>query len=118
MLWGDRFIRHDLRVCDEVSVTISHKDEVYLRLGVPTIERDKVGVAFTKHGVHYGHHDNGDVLRRYICCLLIKQAPKLILDLIGTASLRSMRREEVEESLLSGDNDLHQSIVKALDAYN
>ncbi|VDO90360.1 unnamed protein product [Heligmosomoides polygyrus] len=62
--------------------------------------------------------DDDDVLRRYLCCLLIKQAPKLILGLIGTASLRSICREEVEESLLSGDNDLHQSIVKALDAYN
>ncbi|VDO75761.1 unnamed protein product [Heligmosomoides polygyrus] len=26
----DRLIRHDLRVCDELSVTILHKDKVYL----------------------------------------------------------------------------------------
>ncbi|VDP49427.1 unnamed protein product [Heligmosomoides polygyrus] len=32
--------------------------------------------------------------------------------------MRSIRREEAIESLLTGDNDLHQSIVKALDAYN
>ncbi|VDP09554.1 unnamed protein product [Heligmosomoides polygyrus] len=106
MLWGDCFIRHELRVCEESSVAVPHKDEFYLRLGVPTIERDKVT------------SDNDDVLRRYLCCLLFKQAPKLILGLIGRASLRSIRREEVEESLLSGDNDLHQSIVKALDTYN
>ncbi|VDP62784.1 unnamed protein product [Heligmosomoides polygyrus] len=62
--------------------------------------------------------DYDDIFRRYLCCLLIKQVPKLILGLIGAASLRSIRREEVIESLLSGDNDLHQSIVKALNAYN
>ncbi|VDP05942.1 unnamed protein product [Heligmosomoides polygyrus] len=62
--------------------------------------------------------DYDDIFRRYICCLLIKQAPKLILGLIGAASLRSIRREEVIESLLSGDNDLHQPIVKALGTYN
>ncbi|VDO68655.1 unnamed protein product [Heligmosomoides polygyrus] len=50
--------------------------------------------------------------------LLIKQAPKLILGLIGAASLRSIRREKVIESLLSGNNDLHQPIVTALDTYN
>ncbi|VDO79092.1 unnamed protein product [Heligmosomoides polygyrus] len=60
--------------------------------------------------------DYDDIFRRYLCCLLIKQVPKLILGLIGATSLRSIRREEVIESLLSGDNDLHQSIVKALDA--
>ncbi|VDP13805.1 unnamed protein product [Heligmosomoides polygyrus] len=58
------------------------------------------------------------IFRRYLCFLLIKQAPKFILGLIGAASLRSIRREEVIESFLSGDNDLHQSIVKAFDAYN
>ncbi|VDO99893.1 unnamed protein product [Heligmosomoides polygyrus] len=62
--------------------------------------------------------DYDEIFRRYLCCLLIMQAPKLFLSLIGAASLRSIRREEVIESLLSGDNDLHQSIVKALDAYN
>ncbi|VDO93778.1 unnamed protein product [Heligmosomoides polygyrus] len=63
--------------------------------------------------------DNNDVLRRYLCCcLLIKQAPKLIIGLIGAPGLRRIRREGVEESLLSGDDDLHQSIVEALDAYN
>ncbi|VDO66568.1 unnamed protein product [Heligmosomoides polygyrus] len=59
-----------------------------------------------------------DIFRRYLGCLLIKQSPKLILGLIGAASLRCICREEVIESLLSGDNDLHQSTVKALDAYN
>ncbi|VDO90143.1 unnamed protein product [Heligmosomoides polygyrus] len=62
--------------------------------------------------------DYDDIFRWYLCCLLIKQAPKLFLGLIGAATLRSMRREEGIESLLSGDNDLHQSIVKALDPYN
>ncbi|VDP32467.1 unnamed protein product [Heligmosomoides polygyrus] len=54
MLWGDCFIWHDLRVCDENSVAVFHKDEIYPRLGVPTIERGEVGVALTKHSVHYG----------------------------------------------------------------
>ncbi|VDP06864.1 unnamed protein product [Heligmosomoides polygyrus] len=89
-------IRH---VCDKTSVSILHKDKVYLSPGVPAIERDEVGIA-------------------YLCCLLIKQAPKLFLGLIRAASLRSIRREEVIESLLRDDNDLHQSIVKALNAYN
>ncbi|VDO18731.1 unnamed protein product [Heligmosomoides polygyrus] len=31
------------------------------------------------------------IFRRYFCCLLIKQAPKLILGLIGATSLRSIR---------------------------
>ncbi|VDP12489.1 unnamed protein product [Heligmosomoides polygyrus] len=62
--------------------------------------------------------DYDDIFRRHLCCLLIKQALKLILGLIGAASLRSIRREKMIESLLSGDNDLHQSIVKALNTYN
>ncbi|VDO73449.1 unnamed protein product [Heligmosomoides polygyrus] len=62
--------------------------------------------------------DYDDNFRRYLRCLLIKQIPKLILGLIRAATLRRMRREEVIESLFRGDNDLHQSIVKALDAYN
>ncbi|VDP48618.1 unnamed protein product [Heligmosomoides polygyrus] len=62
--------------------------------------------------------DYDDIFRRYLCCLLIKQALKLILGLIGAASLRSIRRGELMKSLLSGANDLRQSIVKALDAYN
>ncbi|VDP37949.1 unnamed protein product [Heligmosomoides polygyrus] len=61
--------------------------------------------------------DYDDIFRRYLCCLLIKKAPKLFLSLIGTATLRSIRREEVIESLLSDDNDLHQSFVNALDTY-
>ncbi|VDO82783.1 unnamed protein product [Heligmosomoides polygyrus] len=36
MLWGDRLIRHDLRVCDNAPVAILHKDKVYLRLGAPS----------------------------------------------------------------------------------
>ncbi|VDO70877.1 unnamed protein product [Heligmosomoides polygyrus] len=59
-----------------------------------------------------------DIFHRYLCCLLIKQAPKPILDSIGAASLRSIRGEEAIESLLSGDNDLRQSIVKAFGTYN
>ncbi|VDP39068.1 unnamed protein product [Heligmosomoides polygyrus] len=59
--------------------------------------------------------DYDDIFRRYLCCFLIKQSPKLILGLIGAASLRNIRREEVIESLLSGDNDLHQG--KAFDTY-
>ncbi|VDO78955.1 unnamed protein product [Heligmosomoides polygyrus] len=47
----------------------------------------------------------------------IKQAPKLILGLIGAAGLCITRREEMMKSLLSGDND-PQSIVKAFNAYN
>ncbi|VDO36657.1 unnamed protein product [Heligmosomoides polygyrus] len=35
VLWSDRLIRHDLRVCDNASVAIIHK--VYLRLGASTI---------------------------------------------------------------------------------
>ncbi|VDP38030.1 unnamed protein product [Heligmosomoides polygyrus] len=62
--------------------------------------------------------DYDDIFRRYPRCLLIKQVSKLILGLIGAATLRSIHREEVIESLLSGDNDLDQSIVKALDTYN
>ncbi|VDO76785.1 unnamed protein product [Heligmosomoides polygyrus] len=62
--------------------------------------------------------DYDDIFRRYLCCLLIKQAPKLFLGLIGAATLRSIRREEVIESLLRGDNDLHQPIAIAFDAYN
>ncbi|VDO70528.1 unnamed protein product [Heligmosomoides polygyrus] len=62
--------------------------------------------------------DYDDIFRQHLCCLLIKQVPKLILGLIKATSLRSIRREEVMESLLSGDNDLHLSIVKAFDAYN
>ncbi|VDP09870.1 unnamed protein product [Heligmosomoides polygyrus] len=54
-------------------------------------------------------NDYDDIFRRYLCCLLIKQAPKLILGLIEAASLRSIRREEVIEPLLSGDNDLRSS---------
>ncbi|VDO68219.1 unnamed protein product [Heligmosomoides polygyrus] len=62
--------------------------------------------------------DYDDIFRRYLCCLLIKQVPKLPLGLIGAPSLRSIRREEVIELLLSGDHDLHQSIVEAVNAYN
>ncbi|VDO90614.1 unnamed protein product [Heligmosomoides polygyrus] len=77
---------------------------------VPVFRRADVPIKVTS--------DYDDIFRRHLCCLLIKQAPKLILGLIGAASLRSIRREEVIESLLSGNNDLHQSIVKAFDAYN
>ncbi|VDP28378.1 unnamed protein product [Heligmosomoides polygyrus] len=62
--------------------------------------------------------DYDDIIRRHLCCLLIKQVPKLILGLIGAASLWSIRREEVIESLLRGDNDLHEPIVIAFNAYN
>ncbi|VDO75760.1 unnamed protein product [Heligmosomoides polygyrus] len=126
--------------------------------GGPAIERDEVGIAFTKYGVHCGEvirlrilkdtlticvtrpvsettmtagpvlrstyvpikvtTDYDDIFRQYLCCLLIQQAPQLILGLIGAASLRSIGREEVIGSLLSGGNDLHQSIVKALNPYN
>ncbi|VDP02076.1 unnamed protein product [Heligmosomoides polygyrus] len=55
MLWYDRLIHHDLRVCDEPSVTILHKDKVYPDSDIPTTERDEVGVTFAKHGVHYGY---------------------------------------------------------------
>ncbi|VDO77264.1 unnamed protein product [Heligmosomoides polygyrus] len=141
MLWGDRLILDDLRVFDETLITILHKDKVYLSPGVPTIERDEAGIAFTKYGVHYGEamrfrvlrdtlticvtrpvtesamtavpvfrranvpikvtSDYDDIFRRYLCCLLTKQAPELNLGLIGAASLRSIRREEMIESLLS-----------------
>ncbi|VDP47232.1 unnamed protein product [Heligmosomoides polygyrus] len=77
---------------------------------VPVFRRADVPVTVTS---------NYDVIfPRYLRCLLIKQAPKLTLSLIGAASLRSIHGEELIESLLSGDNDFHQSIVKALDAYN
>ncbi|VDO99715.1 unnamed protein product [Heligmosomoides polygyrus] len=62
--------------------------------------------------------DYDDIFRRYVCCLLIKQAPKLILGLFWAAGLRGICREEVKESLLNGDNDPHQPIVIAFDAYN
>ncbi|VDP07571.1 unnamed protein product [Heligmosomoides polygyrus] len=62
--------------------------------------------------------DYDDNFRRYLCCLLIKQAPKLFLGLIGAATLRSIRGEEMIESLVRGDNDLHQPIVIAFNAYN
>ncbi|VDP53758.1 unnamed protein product [Heligmosomoides polygyrus] len=45
-----------------------------------------------------------DILRRHLCCLLIKQAPKLILGLIGAASLRSIRREEMIVTKSFGDD--------------
>ncbi|VDO89110.1 unnamed protein product [Heligmosomoides polygyrus] len=62
------------------------------------------------------NHD--DIFRRHLWCILIKHAPKLILGLIGAAGLRSIRREEVIDSLHSGDNGHHQSIVKGFDTYN
>ncbi|VDO79535.1 unnamed protein product [Heligmosomoides polygyrus] len=37
---------------------------------------------------------------------------------VRSASPWIIHREEVMESLLRGDNDLHQSVVKALDGYN
>ncbi|VDO77144.1 unnamed protein product [Heligmosomoides polygyrus] len=83
MLWGDRLIRHDLRICDKTSVVMIHKDKVYLSFGTLIIVTS----------------DYDDFLRRY-CLLSFHQ------------------KEEVIESLLSGDNDLHQPIVKAFDAYN
>ncbi|VDP04250.1 unnamed protein product [Heligmosomoides polygyrus] len=69
-------------LCDNAPVAILHKD---------------VPIKVTS--------DYDAIFRRYLCCLLIKQASKLILGLIGAASLRSIRREKVIESLLSGDND-------------
>ncbi|VDP42816.1 unnamed protein product [Heligmosomoides polygyrus] len=42
--------------------------------------------------------DYDDILRRYLCCLLIKQAPKLFVGLIGAATLWKMHREEVIET--------------------
>ncbi|VDP05635.1 unnamed protein product [Heligmosomoides polygyrus] len=132
MLWGDRIIRHDLRVCDNTSVAILDKDKVYLTLGAPTM--DTLTIGFTRpvtettmtavpvfHGTYVpskvtSNYDG--IFRRYFCCLLIKQTLKPIVGLIEAASLRSIRKEEVIESLLSGDNDLHQSIVKAFDTSN
>ncbi|VDP58766.1 unnamed protein product [Heligmosomoides polygyrus] len=42
--------------CDKykTSVTVLHKDKVYMSPGASAIERDEVGIAFTKYGVHYG----------------------------------------------------------------
>ncbi|VDO94088.1 unnamed protein product [Heligmosomoides polygyrus] len=37
--------------------------------------------------------DCDDIIQRYLCCLLIKQVPKLILGLIGAVSLRSISTE-------------------------
>ncbi|VDP05691.1 unnamed protein product [Heligmosomoides polygyrus] len=62
--------------------------------------------------------DYDDIFRRYLCCLLIKQAPKVFFGLVVAATLRNIRRGEVMESLLSGDNNLHQPIVIAFNAYN
>ncbi|VDO96637.1 unnamed protein product [Heligmosomoides polygyrus] len=77
---------------------------------VPVFRRADVPIKVTSH--------NDDDFRRYFCCLLIKQAPKPILSLIVATTLRSIRREVVMESLFSGDKNLLQSIVKALNAYN
>ncbi|VDP10216.1 unnamed protein product [Heligmosomoides polygyrus] len=41
MLWGDGLIRHDLRVFDNASVAMLHKDEVYLRFGIPAMIRNE-----------------------------------------------------------------------------
>ncbi|VDO24638.1 unnamed protein product [Heligmosomoides polygyrus] len=58
-----------------------------------------------------------DIFRWCLCRILIKKAPKVIVGLIRAASLLGTRKDVVE-SLLSGDNDLHQSIIKAFDACN
>ncbi|VDP58131.1 unnamed protein product, partial [Heligmosomoides polygyrus] len=122
-------------------LTILHKDKVYLCPGPIIIERDEVGIAFPKFGVHYGEvmrfrilkdtlticvtrpvtkstitvvpvfrradvpinvtSDYDDISRRYLCCLLIKQAPKLILGLIGAAVCGAYAEKKKESRSLA-----------------
>ncbi|VDO95463.1 unnamed protein product [Heligmosomoides polygyrus] len=117
------------------------------------MERDGVGIAFTKYGVHYAevmrylglkdtiticvtrpvtestmtavpvfrradvpvkvNSDYDDIFRGYLCCLLIKQAPKLILGLIGAASLRNIRREVVESLLAATTIFINRSLKRS-----
>ncbi|VDP46014.1 unnamed protein product [Heligmosomoides polygyrus] len=58
--------------------------------------------------------NNDSVFWLHLCCLLIKQGPKLVLGSLGAACLRSVRREEMIHLLFSSNNNLHQMITETI----
>ncbi|VDP63932.1 unnamed protein product [Heligmosomoides polygyrus] len=62
--------------------------------------------------------DNDSVFWRHLCCLLIKQGPKLVLRSLGAACLRSVCGEEMIHTLFSSNNDLHQAVTETFHACN
>ncbi|VDO99439.1 unnamed protein product [Heligmosomoides polygyrus] len=85
--------------------------------------RDEVGVAFSENGVHNGEIMRFRILENTLTIGVTRPVSETTMTAVPVlrstyVPVKSIRREEVIESLLSGDNDLHQSIVKALDAYN
>ncbi|VDP13605.1 unnamed protein product [Heligmosomoides polygyrus] len=78
---------------DTLTIGVTRPVTEFNMTAVPVFRRADVPIKVTS--------DYDDTIRRHLCCLLIKQAPKLILGLIGAAGLRSIRREEVIGSLLA-----------------
>lgn len=43
VLRGDRFVPHNLRICDQLSIMMLNKEEAYLCFGIPATERHEMG---------------------------------------------------------------------------